>query len=135
MSDTRFVLDASALLCLFYGEPGAERVEAVLDRASMAAVNFAEGVAKLADRGALDDTLAQDLADLDLDVCGDDRQLATVAGRIGAGRNRSGLAIGDRFCLALAKQKNATVLTRDQSWPRIGAAIGVAVEVLDSGQP
>lgn len=132
MTEGRYVLDASALLCLFYGEPGADRVEAVLDRAAMTAVNYAEVVAKLADRGVLDDTLTQDLADLDLEVCADDRQLATAAGRIGAGRHRSGLAVGDRFCLALAKQKGATVLTCDRSWPRIGAAIGVAVEVLPS---
>jgi ribonuclease VapC len=131
MSERRYVLDASALLCLFYGEPGSDRVEAVLDRAVMAAVNFAEVVAKLADRGVLDDAMARDLAELDLEVVADDRQLATEAGRIGAGPDRSGLAVGDRFCLALAKQKGAVALTCDRSWTRIGAAIGVAVEVVD----
>lgn len=130
MSEGRYVLDASALLCLFYGEPGAERVEAVLERSSMAAINYAEVIAKLADRGALDDALAQDLAELDLDIRADDRALAELAGRIGAGPDRSGLAIADRFCLALAKRQDATVLTLDRSWPRIGAAIGVTVEVL-----
>ena len=130
MAEGRFVLDASALLCLFFGEPGAERVEAVLDRAMMSAVNYAEVVAKLADRGVPMEALAPDLADLDLDILPDDRHLADMAGRIGAGPHRSGLAVADRFCLALAKRHGATVLTRDRGWPASGAAIGVPVELL-----
>ena len=130
MSDTRYVLDGSALLCLFFQEPGAERVEAVLDIAVMAAINYAEVVAKLADRGVPMDILASDLADLDLAIVSDDRQLADMAGRIGAGPYRSGLAIGDRFCLALAKRHGATVLTVDRGWMKIGEQIGVAVELL-----
>lgn len=128
----RYVLDASALLCLFYGEPGATRVEAVLDRAAMTAANFAEVIAKLADRGVLDNNLAQDLAELDLEICPDDRPLAEAAGRIGAGPERSGLAIADRLCLALGARRGATVLTCDQGWARIGAAHGIAVEVLST---
>lgn len=46
------VLDASALLALLRDEPGAERVEAALERgAQLSAVNLAEVLSKLADLG------------------------------------------------------------------------------------
>ena len=46
-----FVLDASVLLCLMNGERGAARVADALPLASISAVNLAEVVAKLRDRG------------------------------------------------------------------------------------
>ncbi|MDX7953135.1 type II toxin-antitoxin system VapC family toxin [Lichenihabitans sp. Uapishka_5] len=130
MGVERFVLDASALLRLFFQQAGAARVEAVLDRAVMSAVNYAEVVAKLADRGVPMNAVAADLADLDLEIVPVDRALADDAGWIGAGPNRSGLAVTDRCCLALARRLGAVAMTTDRGWPPIGAAIGVAVEVL-----
>ena len=49
--DMAHVLDASALLCLLFEEPGHERVEAALGSACIAAANLAEVVGKLIDRG------------------------------------------------------------------------------------
>lgn len=45
---SEFVLDASALLALIHGEPGAERVLSVLDQAAISSVNLAEVVSRLA---------------------------------------------------------------------------------------
>ena len=47
-----YVLDASALLCLINGEPGSERVAAVLSVAVISAVNLAEVTSKLNELGA-----------------------------------------------------------------------------------
>ena len=135
MSDTPYVLDASALLCLFFQEPGAERVEAVLDTATMSTINYAEVIAKLADRGVPVQIMMADLSDLDLEIVPADRVLADMAGRIGAGPHRSGLAIGDRFCLALAKRLGATALTVDRGWVKVAEQIGVSVEVLRQDAP
>jgi ribonuclease VapC len=52
MAEAGYVLDASALLCLFFEEPGADRVEVVLREARVSAPNMAEVVAKLVDKGA-----------------------------------------------------------------------------------
>jgi PIN domain nuclease of toxin-antitoxin system len=49
---TSTVLDASALLALLRGEPGAEKVKAVLPDSAMSAVNLAEVVGYLARSGA-----------------------------------------------------------------------------------
>ena len=51
MSKGGHVLDASALLCLLFDEPGADRVERALPEALISAANLAEVIAKLADRG------------------------------------------------------------------------------------
>jgi hypothetical protein len=45
------VLDASALLCLLFGETGSDRVERVLPDAFISAANLAEVISKLVDRG------------------------------------------------------------------------------------
>ena len=49
---TRSVLDASALLALLLGEPGADKVKAALDGALMSVVNLAEVVSYYARLGA-----------------------------------------------------------------------------------
>lgn len=46
------VLDASAVLALLLGEPGADRVKATLDGAALGAVNLAEVVSHYAKLGA-----------------------------------------------------------------------------------
>ncbi len=46
------VIDASALLAYVYGEPGAETVEAALSTSVIHAVNFAEVLSRLAERGS-----------------------------------------------------------------------------------
>lgn len=42
MSDDRYVLDASAPLCILFREPGAEEVETRLSKALISAVNVHE---------------------------------------------------------------------------------------------
>ncbi len=49
---TEAVLDASALLALFLGEPGGEKVKTVLGGALLCAVNLAEVVSHYAKLGA-----------------------------------------------------------------------------------
>ena len=51
MSKAECVLDASAVLALLGNERGADEVEAALGSAVMSAVNLAEVLAKLGDRG------------------------------------------------------------------------------------
>lgn len=78
------VLDASALLCLLFEEPGHERVEAALGSACIAAVNLAEAVGKLIDRGVPAGEAITDLHGIDLEVIGMDRAQAEAAGGLRA---------------------------------------------------
>lgn len=124
----RYALDASALLCLLFEEPGADRVEAAMGRARISTANLAEVIAKLVDRGADCDAIVADLAELDLQVVPLDRAQAEAAGLLRAATRAVGLSLGDRCCLALARALDAVALTTDRAWSRLNA--GVAVEVV-----
>lgn len=128
MATEAYVLDASALLCLLIGEPGANRVEAVLSRSRVSAVNYAEVVARLVDKGEYDDDMRSDLSDLALDMVPFDRDLAELAGILRADTRAAGLSLGDRCCLALAKRMGAVALTADRAWATL--AVGVQVGLL-----
>ena len=124
---TEHVLDASALLALMLGERGADQVLETLPAAVIGAVNLAEVVAKLQERGVPDAEIDRNLAELDLPVVPFDRALAMAAGKLRSRTRSRGLSLGDRACLALAKQFNATALTADRPWTRLDPALGIAV--------
>lgn len=123
MSET-IVLDASAVLALMNAEPGQEEVADVLAEAFLSAVNLAEVVSKLAERGM---PAAEALADaLSLDM----RVIPLDAGIVGALRPltwAAGLSLGDRCCLALAQQRNAVVVTCERAWVQLAPALGLRI--------
>ena len=125
-----YVLDASALMCLVNGEPGAERVAAVLPRAVISAVNLAEVGAKLNELGADAQTARALLAPLHLVVAPFDQDTAFATGALRVATRGHGLSLGDRACLALCADQGATALTTDKAWASLEKSLGVAVEVL-----
>lgn len=124
----RYVLDASALLCLFFNEPGAERVGAVLSAALIGTVNYAESIAKMVDLGVPIEQLLAFVAGLSLEIVPLDERTAELAGILRADTRGAGLSLGDRCCLALAKRMGAVALTADRAWAAL--AVGVRVELL-----
>jgi PIN domain nuclease of toxin-antitoxin system len=120
-------LDASAVLALVHGEPGAERVLAVLDRAVMSAVNLAEVVSRLAERGRPPTDIRRQLTRLPLDIVPVDEDLGYEAGFLRPATRPIGLSLGDRICLALAARLGATALTADRAWTRVGTDVRVEV--------
>ena len=120
------VLDASALLTVLQGEPGAERVIEVLPDAIISAVNLAEVASKLQERGMPDDRVKANIEALELTVAPFDGRLAIEAGLLRALTRSAGLSLGDRACLALARSLNATAVTTDRAWEALD--IGVRVE-------
>lgn len=127
---TEVVLDASALLAFLQDEDGATTVQAVLEagNAVIGAVNLAEVVGKLAERGLDAATLDAVLDDLALDVVPFSPAQARTAGLLRPPTRALGLSLGDRACLALARERNATALTADRAWAE--ADLGIAVQVL-----
>lgn len=123
MSDV--VLDASAVLALVHGEPGAERVLAVLDRAAISAVNLAEVVSRLAERGRPAAAIRRQLTRLPLDVAPVDEDLGYEAGFLRPATRPFGLSLGDRICLALAARLGATALTADRAWTRVDTEVRI----------
>ena len=123
----RYILDASALLCLLQDEKGAERVAAALPQAQIGAVNFSEAFGKLVEAGLDVETVDSLLAGLQLSVVPFDREQARLAGSLRRTTRESGLSLGDRACLALARVQGAVALTCDRSWTRVD--VGCRVEL------
>ena len=123
-----YILDASALLCLLFGEPGADRVEMRLTVALVSAVNYHEVLAKLTDHGVDAAEAQMMLAELDIDVVPVDRAQAEIGGKLRPETRSSGLSLGDRSCLALALGRSATAVTADRAWEALD--VGVVVELV-----
>jgi ribonuclease VapC len=121
----RYILDASALLCLLQDEKGAERVAEALPKAHIGAVNYAEVCGKLVEAGLNQDTVDSLIAGLQLQVISFDREQARLAGSLRRTTREFGLSLGDRACLALARVRGAVALTCDKSWTRIDAGCRV----------
>lgn len=116
----RYVLDSSALLCLIHDEPGSAAVSAVLTTSVVGAVNLAEVVTKLNERGVDDEAIDQILTLLDLTVVPFDQTLARTTGLLRSETRTRGLSLGDRACLALARHLGAPALTTDTAWQDLG---------------
>ncbi|WP_197976505.1 PIN domain-containing protein [Sphingomonas sp. CFBP 13720] len=127
MSDAGYMIDASALLALMLGEPGAERVQAALPHAAVSAVNLSEVVAKLQERGVPDDVVTDSIAELDLPIVAFDHDQAMRAGRLRMATRTIGLSLGDRACLAAAGATGRIALTTDRAWATVET--GVVVQV------
>ena len=130
MSKGGHVLDASALLCLLFDEPGADRVECTLPEAVISAANLAEVIAKLVDRGLDGNEALADLRELDVTVVALDRAQAEAAGLLRSAARKARLSLGDWACLALAQQRGASTLTTDQRQAEVASTIGVTVELI-----
>lgn len=118
MSD-RYVLDASAILCLLQAETGSDVVRAALPASHVSAVNLAEVVAKMVDLGMSDTLIGQVLEPLHLRVAAFDAEQARASGALRRKTRDLGLSLGDRACLALAEQLGAAALTTDRAWTSI----------------
>lgn len=123
---TSEVLDASALLALVNGEPGADRVRAALHRdAAISTVNLAEVISKLVSEGmdpddAVDAARVPRLQMIDLDTSS-----AVAAGLRHAALRKSGFSLADAICLETARAVGAKALTTDRIWARASADFDV----------
>ena len=127
---TSFVLDASALLALLLGEPGADKVKAALDSSLMGVVNLAEVVSHYAKLGANRQDIEAMLRPLPIRLVPLDFALSYDAGMLRPVTLEGGLSLGDRCCLALAKREGLPALTAERRWPLIAEAAGVTVQLI-----
>jgi ribonuclease VapC len=92
-----------------------------LPEAQIGAVKFSEAFGKLVEAGLDEETIDSMVASLQLPVVPFDREQARLAGSLRRTTRESGLSLGDRACLALARVRGAVALTCDRSWTRIDA--------------
>ena len=123
-----YALDASALLCLLFREPGAERVEAVLAGARMGTPNLAEVAASWSSAAR---TAARSSPTSPSSTLRSSRSTVPRPRHracCGGSTRSAGLSLGDRCCLALAATRGATAVTTDRAWAQLNC--GVTVELV-----
>ena len=125
---SEYVLDASAVLALLNGEPGADFVQKLLPVSSISSVNLAEVITRLSAVGMPEVEIREVMALLGLEVLPFDVERAFQAGVLIPFTRSYGLSLGDRACLSLARLTNSTAVTADQAWGEIN--IGVDIKLI-----
>ncbi len=125
------VLDTSALLAMFFGEPGMEQMRDLFHKASEAdrpifisAINWAEVLYKIERKhgNAGLETARQFERTTPLEAVPVDRELAESAALL---KNSHKLGLADAFAAALAKQKKAELVTADQEFKAVEKEIKI----------
>ena len=124
------VIDASAVLAALYGEPGSDRVDGVLADALISAVNAAEVISKLTERGMAAELARNALVQTGATIVAFDLDQAAVVGALRPLTRTAGLSLGDRACLALAKRRGLPAMTADAAWVGLAEAVGVEVVMI-----
>ena len=124
----QFVLDASALLSILLDERGQDRVNQILDRSQIHAVNLAEVIGRLVRAGMPPEKAVAALGRLYLEVEEEfGTRQAEFCGALLGTRRDLGLSLGDCVCLTTAASLGAVAITADRRWKELdGTVVGSA---------
>jgi predicted nucleic acid-binding protein len=124
-------LDASALLAMFFGEPGMEKMRDLFHKAAEAdhpalisAVNWAEVLYRMERRHGVEglETARRFERTMPLDVAPLDSELAEAAAHW---KSKFNLGLADAFAAALAKSKKAELVTTDTEFKALEKEIKI----------
>lgn len=124
---TAFVLDASAILAVSYGEKGRDQVIAALPRSQISAINLAEAISDMIRMGFDPYDVERQVAGLPPRVIDFDRGLAIQTGLLRRITVPRGLSLGDRACIALAMREKLPVMTADRVWTDLDLPVEVVL--------
>jgi len=119
------VLDASALLALLHGEPGAELVEPLLERSALCTVNWSEVQQRSLARSVDVTGLRSEIEALGIEIVPFSAEDAEEAAGYWPATRDTGLSLGDRACLALAFRLRLPAVTADQEWKQLDLGVQV----------
>jgi ribonuclease VapC len=119
------VVDASALIALICQETGGRLVEKNLSNIEISTVNLAEVASYLIKKGLDVEETTSLLNDLAIPAIPFDETQAFCAAHLVNKTAAKGLSLGDRACLALAMQKDQSVLTADKVWKELDLNIEI----------
>lgn len=124
---TECVLDASAILALLLSEPGSDAVAERIEGSLASTVNISEVLAKLLERGIETEAAWSQIGPLMQTIVPFDAEQARLTAELRPATRSLGLSLGDRACLALAKQHKCPVLTTDRQWKKLKLDIQIVV--------
>ena len=94
-------------------------MKAALPGALLSTVNFAEVVSKLCERGMPSKEAREAIETIGAEVVDYGVDLACLTGDLRNTTRSAGLSLGDRACLALARQRNLPAITADTVWGKL----------------
>ena len=118
-------LDASALLAFLLRERGHQKVREVLEESCMSTVNFSEALGCFGRAGQDVRLIAKNLLAMPVELVEFSTDQATIAAGLAQMTREAGLSLGDRACLALARERRIPALTADQAWSRLQLGIEI----------
>ena len=118
-------LDASALLAFLIRERGHQKVREVLGESCMSTVNISEVLASFGRAGQNVPLIAKTLLAMPVELVEFTPEQATIAAGLAQMTRAAGLSLGDRACLALARERRIPALTADQAWDRLQLGIEI----------
>ncbi len=124
------VVDASAVMALMLGEPGADVVMQIIRGSRMSAVNISECCSRGVERGARPADVMTILDAYEIDIVAFDLPFAIEAARLREPTRKQGASLGDRACLALASTLGLPVYTGDRRLANIDPALGIDVRLI-----
>jgi PIN domain nuclease of toxin-antitoxin system len=128
---SKVVLDASAMLAYLFDEDGAELVETALnDSTCMGAINWAEVLSKVEDKGHTSTELVKALTEQgllgeNLRILEATEEDAQLIAQLRPQTKQIGLSLGDRACLALGMRLELPVLTADTAWDSLNLDLSI----------
>ena len=114
-----FILDASAILAVLQNESGKEKVGVMLDSSAIGRVNLTEILTSLINKGSSFEDAVAAVDSLEIPVIEFDRVQSERSAKLRPLTKHLGLSLGDRACLALAIEKDATAVTADRNWTKL----------------
>ena len=124
------MLDASAVLALLFEETGADVVRMRVRGALISTVNLAEVLAKLVDKGLPIEEAVRAVEMLGMEAVPLSIKQAQLSSGLRPATRAAGLSLGDRACLALARDRGLQALTAERRWTDVAKDAGVDVEVI-----
>lgn len=121
------VLDASALIALLWEEPGAEKVEPLLGRASISAINWAEVLQRYRAHDIETAGKRESVEALGVSIESFEPEDAETVAELWRPTRSDGLSLADRACLALARRLEVTAHTADRAWRRVQVGVRVVL--------
>ena len=118
------VLDASALLAVLSGEPGADAVPS-RGLPVVSAVNLLEVSIVLTRRGIPPESVREILDALALEVVAFDESMIERSTAIHAKSRERGLSLGDAVCLATAAARGGVAWTADRAWKALDVDVPI----------
>ena len=113
------VLDASAVIALLRGEPGADLILGYASDALISTVNLQEAIKVLLADGTTLSVVRAMLESLNLETRPHQIQDAYAAAALFAATRSKGSGLGDRTCMALAIAEGLPAITTDRAWSEL----------------